>query len=100
MDSMLLWRIKLIFWSIWYIIAEINLSLEFDNYPLKELREGASVFSGFAFKSSDFVTGGIPVIKIKNIQNQHVSLLEGNEYFLFRKWTISMTNLFLKTMMY
>ena len=63
----------------------INLSLEFENYPLKELREGTSVFSGFAFKSSDFTTEGIPVIKIKNIQNQHVNLLEDNEYFPFSK---------------
>ena len=51
----------------------INLSLDFENYPLKELKEGASVFSGFAFKSSDFTNEGIPVIKIKNIQNQHVN---------------------------
>ena len=61
------------------------MSLEFENYPLKELREGTSVFSGFAFKSSDFTTEGIPVIKIKNIQNQHVNLLEDNEYFPFSK---------------
>ena len=63
----------------------LNLSLEFENYSFKEIREGASVFSGFAFKSSDFTNEGIPVIKIKNIQNKHVNLIEDNEYFPQKK---------------
>jgi len=50
------------------------LSLGNDSYPLKELNEGASVFSGFAFKSKDFVEDGIPVVKIKNIQNKSIDL--------------------------
>ena len=61
------------------------MSLEFENYSFKEIREGASVFSGFAFKSSDFTNEGIPVIKIKNIQNKHVNLIEDNEYFPQKK---------------
>ena len=52
------------------------MSLENDTYPLKELNEGASVFSGFAFKSKDFVDEGIPVVKIKNIQNKAIDLSE------------------------
>ena len=50
------------------------MSLGNDTYPLKELNEGASVFSGFAFKSKDFVEEGIPVVKIKNIQNKSIDL--------------------------
>ena len=50
------------------------MSLGNDSYPLKELNEGASVFSGFAFKSKDFVEDGIPVVKIKNIQNKSIDL--------------------------
>lgn len=36
-------------------------------YDTKELGEYIEILSGFAFKSKDFTTSGIPVIKIKNI---------------------------------
>ena len=63
-------------WWWWSVVGcfILYLSLENDCYPLKELNEGASVFSGFAFKSKDFVEEGIPVVKIKNIQNKSIDL--------------------------
>ena len=40
----------------------------------KPLAEVAAVGSGYAFKSSEFGDGGIPVIKIKNVRVGHVDL--------------------------
>ena len=40
----------------------------------------AEVFSGFAFKSEDFSDSGIPVIKIKNVNNREVDL-STSDYF-------------------
>ncbi|MBE6509052.1 MAG: restriction endonuclease subunit S, partial [Methanobrevibacter sp.] len=73
----------------------INLSLDYDTYPLKELNEGASVFSGFAFKSKDFSDEGIPIVKIKNIQNKSVDLGEV-QYFPLDKVTNKHEKFFLK----
>lgn len=41
-----------------------------------ELRLGelANIESGYAFKSSDWTTGGNPVVKIKNVKDGHVTL--------------------------
>ena len=41
-------------------------------FEYRPIGYGASVFSGFAFKSSDLKGEGIPVIKIGNIQNRVV----------------------------
>ena len=43
-------------------------------YPLDKLGKHIDILSGFAFKSTDFVSAGIPVIKIKNITPPSVSL--------------------------
>jgi type I restriction enzyme, S subunit len=40
------------------------------------------IISGYAFKSEDFQAKGIPVIKIANIKNGHVSIEEGNTEYL------------------
>ena len=42
----------------------------------KEIRNGCSFISGFAFKGADFNVDndGVPILKIKNIQNDFVSL--------------------------
>jgi type I restriction enzyme, S subunit len=45
-------------------------------WPKRPLGEVADVVSGYAFKSSEFVKQGIPVIKIKNIRVGHVDLSE------------------------
>ena len=71
------------------------MSLDYDTYPLKELNEGASVFSGFAFKSKDFSDEGIPIVKIKNIQNKSVDLGEV-QYFPLDKVTNKHEKFFLK----
>jgi type I restriction enzyme S subunit len=42
-------------------------------YPLKPISYGCEFVSGYAFKGNDFVETGIPVIKIKNIQNRKVT---------------------------
>ena len=44
------------------------------SYELVTLGEHIDILSGFAFKSKDFREKGIPVIKIKNISQQGVSL--------------------------
>ena len=76
-------------------IKKINLSLDYETYPLKELNEGASVFSGFAFKSKDFSDKGIPIVKIKNIQNKSVDLKEV-QYFPLDKVNNKHKKFFLK----
>ena len=44
------------------------------NWPSKKLKDVASVFSGYAFKSSDMnKSSGIPLLKIKNINGKKVS---------------------------
>ncbi len=46
----------------------------------KKLNDVAEVKSGFAFKSSEFVKQGIPIIRISNITNgQEVMILEKNQ---------------------
>lgn len=42
-------------------------------FPIKPLGEYCEFLSGYAFKSKDFVDRGLPVVKIKNIQNGKVS---------------------------
>lgn len=71
------------------------MSLDYETYPLKELNEGASVFSGFAFKSKDFSDKGIPIVKIKNIQNKSVDLKEV-QYFPLDKVNNKHKKFFLK----
>ncbi len=44
------------------------------NWPSKKLKDVASVFSGYAFKSSDMnKSSGIPLLKIKNINGKKVN---------------------------
>lgn len=43
-------------------------------YPIKKISEGCNFLSGYAFKGTDFTSSGIPIIKIKNIQNGKVTL--------------------------
>ncbi|WP_339838554.1 restriction endonuclease subunit S [uncultured Flavobacterium sp.] len=45
-------------------------------FIFKKISEGSSFLSGYAFKSSDFTSHGIPVIKIKNIQDKRVNFLK------------------------
>lgn len=49
-------------------------------FPFKKISEGSSFVSGYAFKSKDFSDSGIPVIKIKNIQNKKVVYLKDQFY--------------------
>ena len=39
------------------------------SYPVSKIGDGAKFISGYAFKSEDFCDDGVPIIKIKNIQN-------------------------------
>jgi type I restriction enzyme, S subunit len=48
-------------------------------FPTTELSKVAAIYSGFAFKSGDLSSEGVPVIKIANIQNKQV-LRECNNY--------------------
>lgn len=48
--------------------------VNFEKFPELPISNGAQFLSGFAFKSNDFCELGIPVIKIKNIQNKTVNL--------------------------
>ena len=43
-------------------------------YPEREINIGCYVYSGYAFKSKDLTTIGIPVIKIGNIHKRIVSV--------------------------
>jgi type I restriction enzyme S subunit len=51
------------------------------HWEVVPLGVGFSVFSGFAFKSQDFKTEGIPVIKIGNLQNGTVVINKDTSYF-------------------
>lgn len=66
-----------------------------EEYPFKEISVGSTVFSGFAFKSNDFTEEGIPVIKIKNVNNRVVDLSE-TQYFPEIKVTDKHQKFFLK----
>jgi len=46
------------------------------SFPYKEISEGCTFLSGFAFKSEEFSEIGIPVVKIKNIQNKKVDFTD------------------------
>ncbi len=45
-------------------------------WRMRPISYGASVYSGFAFKSEDFSNAGIQVVKIKNVNNRGVDLTE------------------------
>jgi type I restriction enzyme S subunit len=49
---------------------------EYEQYPIAPINVGARFLSGYAFKSQDFGAVGVPVIKIKNIQNRLVSIAD------------------------
>jgi type I restriction enzyme S subunit len=51
------------------------------HWDVVPLGAGFTVFSGFAFKSQDFTTEGIPVIKIGNLQNGTVVTDKDSSYF-------------------
>ncbi len=63
--------------------------------PMRPIRDGGSVFSGFAFKSKDFCDAGIPVVKIKNVKDRRVSLID-NAFFPSSKLTDKHSRFFLK----
>lgn len=44
------------------------------SYPREKLKNFIDVLSGFAFKSKDFTSAGVPVIKIKNVTPPTVTL--------------------------
>lgn len=44
------------------------------SYPREKLKNYIDVLSGFAFKSKDFTSAGVPVIKIKNVTPPTVTL--------------------------
>ncbi len=46
------------------------------NHALRPIGAGAIVYSGFAFRSEDFAGAGIPVVKIKNVNNRTVDLTD------------------------
>ncbi|MBF0239887.1 MAG: restriction endonuclease subunit S [SAR324 cluster bacterium] len=52
------------------------------NYKSTKLSNVAEVFSGFAFKSSDFREVGIPAIKISNVKNGYVDLEDNSTQYL------------------
>ena len=49
-------------------------SFDFKKVPKFPINKGAQFISGYAFKSSDFCELGVPVVKIKNIQNKTANL--------------------------
>jgi type I restriction enzyme S subunit len=62
---------------------------------MRPISDGASVYSGFAFKSEDFTDAGIPVVKIKNVNNRLVDFTD-NEFFPTSKVTAKHAKFFLK----
>ena len=62
---------------------------------MRPISYGASVYSGFAFKSEDFCDTGIPVVKIKNVNNRLVDLVD-TEFFPADKVTEKHAKFFLK----
>jgi type I restriction enzyme, S subunit len=62
---------------------------------MRPISEGASVCSGFAFSSEDFTDAGIPVVKIKNVNNRLVDLTD-TEFFPTAKVTDKHSKFFLK----
>ena len=50
----------------WFIEEELN----------QNLGSLCNVIGGFAFKSADFIENGIPIVKIKNISNNRVDLVD------------------------
>ena len=62
--------------------------MEFETFPddwkQVPLEKICEIFSGFAFKSTDFQPSGIPIVKIGNLQNGTIRL--NNILFPFR-WT-------------
>jgi type I restriction enzyme S subunit len=62
---------------------------------MRPINFGAEVISGFAFKSEDFSDAGIPVVKIKNVNNRLVDLTE-TEFFPSEKVTEKHERFFLK----
>lgn len=50
------------------------------SHEFKKISEGSKLFSGFAFKSKDFTSLGIPIIKIKNVNNRVVNFHDLDYY--------------------
>jgi type I restriction enzyme, S subunit len=65
---------------------------EFTMLPIGRFAE---VFSGYAFKSEDFSDIGVPVIKIKNVNNREVDL-SATDYFPEEKVTEKHSRFFLQ----
>jgi type I restriction enzyme S subunit len=50
------------------------LAMSFKDWTTYKLGDVADIQNGYAFKSNEFATSGIPVIKIKNIVSPNISL--------------------------
>ena len=66
-----------------------------NKWPMRPINYGASVYSGFAFKSEDFSDAGIQVVKIKNVNNRAVDLTD-TAFFPETKLTDKHSKFFLK----
>src|SRR5882724_3676940 len=55
------------------------------------------IFSGFAFKSTDFQPSGIPIVKIGNLQNGTIRLNNNASYLPENKLNESLSKFVLKT---
>lgn len=64
-------------------------------WPMRPIGYGASVYSGFAFKSEDFGDAGIQVVKIKNVNNRVVDLTD-TTYLPTTKLTAKHSKFFLE----
>ena len=56
-----------------------NMSLP-EHWKTEELGQLCHVFSGYGFKTKDYATGGIPLIKIGNLQDGDVVINPDNDY--------------------
>ncbi|WP_288461534.1 restriction endonuclease subunit S [uncultured Chryseobacterium sp.] len=65
-----------------------------DDWEIKKLNQVAKIISGFAFKSSDFISKGIPVVKISNIG--YSEFIWKDQQYLPEKFLISNSDFILK----
>lgn len=66
-----------------------------EGWEIKKLNQVAKIISGFAFKSSDFISKGIPVVKISNIG--YSEFIWKDQQYLPEKFLISNSDFILKS---
>src|SRR6266566_1756195 len=75
--------------------------MEFETFPddwkQVPLEKICEIFSGFAFKSTDFQPSGIPIVKIGNLQNGTIRLNNNASYLPDNKLNDSLSKFVLKT---